>query len=168
MRVDRLSSVFWFLANRILSVDTPVGRRVRPKVVSHGGPLIRLTRKDVAAAGVELVSRVATTREGRPVREDGRTVDVPNVILSTGFGHDFSWIDLPGLGSDRLPEHDRGLVASQPGLYFIGLPFLTKLASTFVGGVGNDAKFIVRTIADRPQTEATSRSSNMDLVAASY
>jgi hypothetical protein len=77
------------------------------------------------------------------------------VIWCTGFGHDFSWIDLPGLRSDTLPEHDRGVAPSQPGLYFIGLPFLTKLASAFIGGVGEDAKRVVRTITARLEDEAT-------------
>ncbi len=145
---------FWFLANKILSVDTPIGRRARPKAQSHGGPLIQLTLKEVTDAGVDLLPRVATVHEGRPMLEDGRRVDVSNVIWCTGFGHDFSWIDLPGLAPDRLPEHDRGVMPSQPGLYFIGLPFLTKLASAFVGGVGDDAKRLVRTIAARLENEA--------------
>jgi putative flavoprotein involved in K+ transport len=145
---------FWFLANKILSVDTPIGRRARPKAQSHGGPLIQLTLKEVTDAGVDLLPRVATVHEGRPMLEDGRRVDVSNVIWCTGFGHDFSWIDLPGLAPDRLPEHDRGVMPSQPGLYFIGLPFLTKLAFAFVGGVGDDAKRLVRTIAARLENEA--------------
>jgi putative flavoprotein involved in K+ transport len=144
---------FWFLANKILSVDTPIGRRARPKAQSHGGPLIRLTLKDVTDAGVELVPRVATVHEGRPLLEDGRTVDVSNVIWCTGFGREFSWIELPGSRSDTFPEHDRGVVLSQPGLYFIGLPFLTKLASAFIGGVGDDAKLVVGTIAARLETD---------------
>lgn len=158
---------FWFLANKILSVDTPIGRRARPRAQSHGGPLIRLTVKEVTDAGVELVPRVASVHDGWPVLEDGRKVEPSNVIWCTGFGHDFSWIDLPGLASNRLPEHDRGVMRSQPGLYFIGLPFLSKLASAFIGGVGDDAKRVVRTIATRIESEAAKDSRDGSHLAAS-
>jgi putative flavoprotein involved in K+ transport len=87
--------------------------------------------------------------------EDGRRVEVSNVIWCTGFGHDFSWIDLPGWSSDTLPDHDRGVAPAQPGLYFIGLPFLTKLASAFIGGVGEDAHHVVATITARLQAGQT-------------
>lgn len=154
---------FWFLANKILSVDTPMGRRARPRVQSHGGPLIRLTVKDVTDAGVALAPRVRTAQEGLPILEDGRTLDVANVIWCTGFGQDFSWIDVPGVRSDRMPDHDRGVVASQPGLYFIGMPFLTKLASAFVGGVGDDAKGVVKTIAARLENAPAPQAHNVVL-----
>ncbi len=146
---------FWYLANKIFSIDTRIGRKVRPKAQAHGGPLIRLTFKDVTAAGAELVTRVAATVDGRPLLEDGRRLDVSNVIWCTGFGHDFSWIDLAGVRSDTLPDHDRGVAPAQPGLYFIGLPFLTKLASAFIGGVGDDAKRVVATITARLEDDAT-------------
>lgn len=140
---------FWFLANKIFSIDTPIGRKMRPQAQARGGPLISLTFKDVAAAGVELAPRVTGILEGRPVLEDGREVDVANIIWCTGFGHDFSWIDLPDVRPDQLPEHDRGIMPSHAGLYFIGLPFHSKLASAFIGGVGDDAKNLVATIAAR-------------------
>ena len=34
--------------------------------------------------------------------EDGRVLEVANVVWSTGFHHDLSWIDLPGM-DDREP-----------------------------------------------------------------
>jgi putative flavoprotein involved in K+ transport len=144
---------FWFLANTIFSIDTPIGRKMRPQAQAHGGPLIRLTRKDVATAGVESVTRVTGTRNGRPLLQDGREVETANVIWCTGFGHDFTWIHVPGIASDSLPTHDRGVMPAQPGLYFIGLPFQTKLASAFLGGVGEDAQAVVETIASRLSNE---------------
>ena len=42
-----------------------------------------------------------------------------------------------------FPIHDRGIVESCPGLYFVGLPFLYSLSSALVGGVGRDAEHIV-------------------------
>jgi putative flavoprotein involved in K+ transport len=138
---------FWFLANRVLSVATPVGRRARRRILGGGGPLIRLDMRQVLDAGVVRMPRVTAARDGLPVFEDGRTAEVANVVWCTGFGLDFSWIDLPVVRADGMPEHDRGIVRSQPGLSFVGLPFQSKLASAFIGGVGGDAAYVVRQVA---------------------
>jgi len=69
------------------------------------------------------------------------------VIWCTGFVPDFAWIDLPVFAEDGGPVHDRGIVASEPGLYFVGLVFLYALASSLVGGVGRDAEHIAKQIA---------------------
>jgi putative flavoprotein involved in K+ transport len=140
---------FWFFANHVLSVKTPIGRRVRPHVIRHGGPLIRLRMEEVVRAGVERTPRAVGTLNGRPVLEDGRTLDVANIIWCTGFGRDFSWIDLPILDADGMPRHERGAALGVPGLYFVGLPFLTRLASAFIGGVGGDAGRIAEVVARR-------------------
>jgi putative flavoprotein involved in K+ transport len=88
--------VLWFLANHVLTVRTPLGRAMRPHVRSHGGPLLRVKRADLRAAGVERTdARVAGVRDGKPLLEDGRALDVANVIWCTGFGKDVSWIGLP-------------------------------------------------------------------------
>ena len=59
--------------------------RVRPKWVSTGEPLLRVKPKDLAAAGVERVRRVTGVQHGQPQLEDGRRIDVANVIWCTGF-----------------------------------------------------------------------------------
>lgn len=150
---------FWFIANHVLSVKTPIGRRARPRVVRHGGPLIRLRMEDVVRAGVERLPRVTGVQAGRPVLGDGRTLDVANVLWCTGFGRDFSWIDVPGvLDEDGNPRHDRGVADAVPSLYFVGLPFLTKLASAFIGGVGGDARRVARVIAEQGDRKTMSAS----------
>jgi putative flavoprotein involved in K+ transport len=62
---------------------------------------------------------------------------------------DFSWIDLPVFDPDGEPRHDRGVVGSEPGLYFVGLFFLSSGASPLIGGVGRDAAHIARHITSR-------------------
>ena len=81
--------------------------------------------------------------------DDGRDLEVTNVIWCTGFVPDFSWIDLPVFAEDGDPVHDRGVVGSEPGLYFVGLFFLSAVSSSLVGGVGRDAEYIARHIASR-------------------
>jgi putative flavoprotein involved in K+ transport len=142
--------VLWFLANHVLTMRTPLGRHMRPEVRSHGGPLLRVKRADLQAAGVDRTdARVAGVRDGRPELDDGRVLDVANVIWCTGFGKDLGWIELPVAGEDGWPEQRRGVVESAPGLYFVGLPFLQAFGSMLIGGVGRDAAYVARHIAER-------------------
>jgi putative flavoprotein involved in K+ transport len=142
--------LFRVIGHRVLTVDTPIGRRMRPRLVSHGAPLVRVKPKDLAAAGVRRVPRVVGTRDGHPLLADQRVLEVANVMWCTGFGPDFSWIDLPIFGeSEHEPSHHRGVVASQPGLYFVGLSFLYAMSSGFLPGVDRDAEHIVQAILAR-------------------
>ncbi len=150
---DRLvTALMWFAAMHVLTVKTPIGRKVQRMFRSRGIPLGRVRRKDVTAAGVELVPRTAGVRDGSPVLEDGRVLDVANVIWCTGLAPDFRWISLPIFNEDGDPMHDRGVVESESGLYFIGMYFLYALASVLIGGVGRDAEHVARHIASRPPT----------------
>ena len=88
-------------------------------------------------------------QDGKPMLQDGRVLDVANVIWCTGFVPDFRWIDLPVFGSDGYPVHARGVVEGEPGLYFLGLPFQYTLTSSLIGGVGRDARYIAEQIAAR-------------------
>jgi putative flavoprotein involved in K+ transport len=139
--------VFRFLGHRVLTVRTPIGRKVGSKLALKATPLIRVKSKDLVAAGVERVPRVIGVRDGMPLLEDGRTLEVANVIWCTGFRQDFSWIDLPVFGEDGQPKHEAGVATSQPGLYFAGLIFLYSVTSDVLPGVGRDAKRIARHIA---------------------
>jgi putative flavoprotein involved in K+ transport len=135
-----------FLGTHVLTVRTPIGRKVAAKLAHGATPLIRLKSKDIAAAGVERVPRVVDVRDGLPVLEDGLVLQVDNVVWCTGFRQDFSWIDLPIFGADGRPEHDRGVVRSVPGLYFVGLAFQYAATSDVLPGVGRDARRIAREV----------------------
>jgi putative flavoprotein involved in K+ transport len=154
-RVILVRLVLRVLFHRILTVSTPLGRKVRPKVLHQGGPLIRVKPADLAAANVERVPRVAGVQDGLPVLEDGRVLEVANVVWCTGFHPDFSWIDLPVFRDEDEPQHQRGVVPGEPGLYFVGLHFLYAFSSTMVHGVGRDAKHIAGVIAARVRGAAT-------------
>jgi putative flavoprotein involved in K+ transport len=140
--------VIRFVFHQVLTVKTPPGRRARSQRAGQGTPLIRSKAADFEAAGIDRVPRVAGVRDGRPVLEDGRVLQVANVVWCTGFEHDFSWIDLPGMG-EQGPRHERGVVQGEPGLYFIGLHFLYSLSSAMIHGVGRDADYLARHIAAR-------------------
>lgn len=138
--------------HHVAAINTPVGRRMRAKVIGHAGPNVRVKPKDVASAGVERVGRTVGVKDGRPHLDDGRVLDVANVVWCTGYRPDFSWIDLPVFedGDEPMePEHRAGIVEREPGLYFVGLFFLYALSSSLLRGVGRDAERVVADIARR-------------------
>ena len=140
-----------FVATRILTVSTPLGRKARPVIRAHGGPLLRVKRSDLEAAGVERVfERTVGMEDGKPVLADGRVVDAANVIWCTGFRNDYGWIRLPlPMDADGFPEQHRGAVPSSPGLYFVGLPFLHSFASMLIIGAGRDGGRVAKHILSR-------------------
>ncbi len=135
--------------HRLLTIRTPMGKKARPKILGGGTPLIRTRSSDLLAAGVRQVARVAGVKDGRPVLADGQALDVTNVIWCTGFYQGFSWIDLPIFDESGAPQHEGGVVAGQPGLYFVGLNFLYSMSSSMIHGVGRDAARITTHLAAR-------------------
>jgi len=138
--------MLFFAGSHILTMDTPIGRKMRPHIRLGGAPLLRYRRKELLAAGVERVlERTVAVQDGLPVLDDGRVLDVRNVVWCTGFRPDFSWIDVPfERGDDGYPVQYRGVVASAPGLYFVGLLFLHSFTSMLIGGTGRDAERVAR------------------------
>jgi putative flavoprotein involved in K+ transport len=149
--------IFWFYANRVASIRTPIGRRMRPIILTHGAPLIRLKMRDARRAGVERRPRLTAVRDGMPVFEDGTTARADTIVWCTGFRRDYSWIEF-GLETDHgMPCHRNGAVEGEPGLYFVGLQFQTRLASALIGGVGEDAAVVAETITNRLAVRSDSR-----------
>lgn len=150
-RVDRfVTPVIWFVFSRVLTVNTPIGRKAAAQLRGHGLPLARVRPADLQAAGVERIhARTVGVQNGLPLLESGRILDVTNVIWCTGFKPDYGWIALPIFDDDGEPRHERGVVATEPGLYFVGLFFQSAAISSLVGGVGRDAAYIADDIAAR-------------------
>jgi putative flavoprotein involved in K+ transport len=137
----------------VFTIDTFIGRNIRKTALTTGGPLIRVKPGDLKKAGVVRVPRTVGIKDGKPLLEGGKTLDVKNVIWCTGFHPGFSWIDIPVMG-EHEPKHRAGIVESVPGLYFTGLHFLFALSSTMVQGVGRDAKRIVNHITDQMKLQS--------------
>jgi putative flavoprotein involved in K+ transport len=82
---------------------------------------------------------------------DLATAGISTIVWANGFRYDFNWIDIPIFAdetqsSGRVPVHKRGITAV-PGVYFLGLPWLHKLKSAFLHGVGDDAEYLAERIA---------------------
>ena len=136
----------------VLTIDTPIGRKIAPKLVRGSAPVERVRKSQLLDADVEMVSRTVGVRSGAPVLEDGRALEVRSVIWCTGYRTDLAWIDLPIIGADGEPRQRRGIVASIPGLYFVGRFFQYRFISSLLGGVAFDAAYIARQIVARTST----------------
>ena len=71
---------------------------------------------------------------------------VTTLIWATGFSVDYSWLEVDAFDAKGKPKHQRG-VSSEPGIYFLGLPWLSRRGSTFIWGVWHDAKYVADHIA---------------------
>ncbi|ERT15474.1 FAD-dependent oxidoreductase, partial [Pseudomonas putida SJ3] len=104
-----------------------------------------------------------------PLRElDLANAGVTSIIWATGYGVDFSWLQVDTFDANGKPQHQRG-VGREPGVYFLGLPWLSRRGSSFIWGVWHDAKHVAGHIAtqrtylayrDREQREADEQQAN--------
>lgn len=71
--------------------------------------------------------------------------NISSVIWASGFGYDFSWLQVDTFNEFNQPIHKQG-ISPQRGIYFLGLPYLTGRGSSFIWGVWHDAKYIAEHI----------------------
>ncbi len=109
-----------FIARNGLDLpEEPEARRIEPQPDCVTNPLLEL---DLAEAGVT------------------------SIIWATGFSQDFGWLKVDAFDEQGKPKHQRG-VSSEPGIYFLGLPWQSRRGSTFIWGVWHDAKHVADQIA---------------------
>jgi putative flavoprotein involved in K+ transport len=77
---------------------------------------------------------------------DLKRAGIASIIWATGYGADYSWLKGNAVDEKGRPRHQRG-VSSEPGVYFLGLPWQTRRGSSFIWGVWYDAKYIADHIA---------------------
>jgi putative flavoprotein involved in K+ transport len=155
-RRSRLSwPVVKFVARHLLTLRTPIGRKMAHAVRHGGGPLLRHRRQELLKAGVVWhEARTVGVRDGKPLLDDGQVLDVASVVWCTGYRPAYGWIDLQVVDEGGWPVIDRGAAVAAPGLWFLGVPFLTGITSMLVLGAGRDAEMVVRQVAERAGREA--------------
>ncbi|WP_270936773.1 NAD(P)-binding domain-containing protein [Falsiroseomonas oryzae] len=77
-----------------------------------------------------------------PTRLDLAGEGIRSVVWATGYRRDYAWLRIPGLVDERGEVRHRGGVAPARGLYLLGLRFMRRRSSNFLGGVGADAAAI--------------------------
>ena len=89
-----------------------------------------------------------------PIRElNLAAADVASIVWATGYALDFGWLKAGAFDEQGRPHHRRG-VSDVPGLYFLGLPWLSNRSSSFIWGVWRDAEYLAEHIARRQQSRA--------------
>jgi putative flavoprotein involved in K+ transport len=101
--------------------EEPSARELGPLPASVTDPMLEL---DLAAAGIT------------------------SIIWATGFRTDYGWLEVDCFDDRGRPRHQRG-VGAEPGLYFLGLPWLSHRGSSFIWGVWHDAGFVADHIANQ-------------------
>ena len=82
-----------------------------------------------------------------PVRKlDPARAGITSIVWATGYGLDFSWLNVDAFDEKGRPKHQRG-VSAEPGIYFLGLPWLSRRGSSFIWGVWHDARYLADHIA---------------------
>ncbi|WP_401000740.1 flavin-containing monooxygenase [Agromyces sp. GXQ0307] len=77
-----------------------------------------------------------------PILEiDFAEAGITSIVWATGYAADYGWLQVDAFDEDGRPDHRRG-ISSEPGVYFLGLPWLSRRGSSFIWGVWHDAKFI--------------------------
>ena len=109
----------WVARNAVVLPAEPQARIIPPDPDCVTSPILSL---DLAAAGIT------------------------SIVWATGYGQDFGWLHVDAFDAAGKPRHQRG-VSSEPGLYFLGLPWLSRRGSSFIWGVWQDAKHIADHIA---------------------
>jgi putative flavoprotein involved in K+ transport len=134
------------LAERLRFADSKFDEEFRPLFDAY-----------IAAAGVDAPPDDRPTSDDfvPPVvtRLDLDVAGIGSVIWATGYGLDFSWVDLPIFDEWGYPRHVRG-VTEQPGLYAVGLPWLYSEPSSVFAGVGDDARYVVEHLVAHSRNRA--------------
>ena len=129
------------LRERLGVVERTFYQRMRPMFDAY-----------IAAAGLSAPEAEPPRKDdwlpSEPARLNLGAANITTVLWATGYRLDFSILDIPVLDEWNYPRHHRG-VTEHPGLYAVGLPWLTGHGSSIVAGVGRDAKYIAEHIAAR-------------------
>ena len=79
--------------------------------------------------------------------------DITSIVWATGYALDFGWLKAGAFDEKGRPQHRRG-VSDVPGLYFLGLPWLSNRSSSFIWGVWHDAGYLAEHIVRRRESRA--------------
>lgn len=109
----------WVARNGIDLPEEPEARRMEPDPACLSDPILSL---------------------------DARQAGIASIIWATGFAVDYGWLKVDAFDDKGRPRHRRG-VSSEPGVYFLGLPWLSRRGSSFIWGVWHDAMHIADQIA---------------------
>lgn len=133
--------------------------------------IVEQFERHITDRGIDAPAPTAAELAGGPP-EDGRMPDIVRevdlaaanvgaVVWATGYRYDFSWVEAPVLDATGYPRAPGG-VSACPGLYFVGLNWMTWRKSGILYGVGDDARSVAEHLGSRLSTTSTDRVSAPD------
>lgn len=136
-------SVFWWF-DKFGVLKANLHSKVGQFIKNKPDPIFGFELKSQLNNGrVVLKPRATSANKNDIFFDDNTSLKVSNVIWSTGFKSDYSWIKIPTVLHEKgFPIHQRG-ITSINGLFFLGLPWQYRRGSALLQGVGTDAKYIV-------------------------
>jgi putative flavoprotein involved in K+ transport len=134
-------SIFWWL--HVTGLYKVSNNSRLANLLKKNEPVIGLEVKSLIKSGKIKVKERVISLEGHEVEfMDGSKESVNSIIWATGFEYDYSWIHIPGvLDSQNKPIHQRG-ISQIKGIYFLGLPWLSRVGSAQINGIAYDAKYL--------------------------
>ncbi|WP_346347111.1 hypothetical protein [Arthrobacter sp. StoSoilA2] len=127
------------LPERLATVESSFNQRMRKAIDAY-----------IAAAGIDAEQQPPTPEDdwlpSEPARLNLAQANITSILWATGYKLDLSFIDIPVLDEWGYPKHTAG-VTEQPGLYAVGLPWLTRHYSSILGGVGLAAEYVAGKMA---------------------
>ncbi len=127
------------LLERLAAVESAFGQRSRKAIDAY-----------IAAAGIDAPDQADAEADSwvpdEPARVNLADAGITAVLWASGYQLDFGFVDLPLVDEWGYPKHSRG-VTDFPGLFVVGLPWLTRHYSSIVGGVGLDAEYVAGRVA---------------------
>lgn len=136
---------WWLYKSGLIRKVVPPGKRA----ARASGPEVTVAEsyRTLMAAGVRRVGKVLAFEGHKACFENEGFADVEALVWATGYQNTYPWIELDMLDAEGRPAHVRGISNKVEGLYFIGLPYLHRVNSSLMGGVGADASFLARVLA---------------------
>ena len=123
-----------FVFRRVLTVNTPMGRKAHANLSGHATPLVRTKRVDLEAAGVIAMPRIDGTDQD--VRSPPTEMSsIPQTIVwCTGYRDDFGWIEIPGAPTTPVIQFMSAAFQVDPG------PVLPRTRVPARRRLGNDSR----------------------------
>jgi len=139
-------SIFWWF-DKLGLLKATSSSIIGEKLHQRGDPIFGFElKKAIKDWEVTVKGRVVNAEMDYLIFDDQSNLQVDNIIWSTGFKPDFSWIQIPGvLNAEGNVKHKRG-VTTNKGLYFLGLPWQHRRGSSLLLGVGDDARYLMDVI----------------------
>lgn len=166
----------WFIPERVLGISvywplkllgilgSPAESRISRYIHSRGDGILGTEAKRAASAG-RLALRTSRVVDARPtalVLADGTELEVDAVLWATGFRTHYPFVQIDGaLTEHGAPIQQEG-VSPVPGLYWIGLPWQSRLDSSILHGIAADSRDLLAALRAHLGREARTASARLD------